>query len=542
MSLDPNNHDEASITLGIELDRMKVPMPILVGLMVLLALSGAEASAATSESAAGITFTFDRNYTTGTYLDGMPWVVEDSPGGGVTITRMTPDFSNNQNGWAENPESLYTIPSGQSGCTSSKDCQLQTLDSRLTSTKRWVYKSPVSIYGALPRRVSAGTSVVKTKGSSDSACGQKPVGQKDCVISAAVLTVLASPPPPNSLRPPFVGKAKPHFVLSGFDIATDLPNLPLLGGGATQYTHAEVEDSFGDFSIPVNVLLTTEFGGVAVPSTTSSIRGGVNITYGCDYGMWVNGVLLSLAQTGTADQKRKSFYASVENAIDHFYAISSDKNWGSGGCIHHGRKSLIMWGGKILNSLNQGPNQSAAAAMASFQNGADALDQMTYTGTVTGEALWGQSPCSNDPAGNNTTNRHCDQRRDGGGSKIGSGAKGSAVVQDTPAQQVAAGKYSYAAYQMMSALYFGAAAVARIYGFESEWNAARSDKSDAFFRYVDRIASPPWNRACHSHCDSYLTSMHKEYGCNSSTCASKRGSSTPPPPGPTRLPPPSVLD
>src|SRR5690606_21137107 len=139
--------------------------------------------------------------------------------------------------------------------------------------------------------------------------------------------------------------------------------------GATQYTHEEVERSFGDFAVQVNVLLTSEFDGVAVPSTTRSIRSGVNISYGCDYGMWVNGVLLSLAQAGTAEQKRKTFYATLSNAIDHYYAISEDKNWGSGGCIHHGRKSLIMWGGKILNSLNQGANQSAAAAMAAFANG-----------------------------------------------------------------------------------------------------------------------------------------------------------------------------
>jgi hypothetical protein len=93
---------------------------------------------------------------------------------------------------------------------------------------------------------------------------------------------------------------------------------------------------------------------------------------------------------------------------------------------------------------------------------------------------------------------------------------------------------------MMSAVYFGAATAARIYGFESAWNAARPDNSDAFFRYVDRIGKAPWNRACNSHCDDYLTDMYAEYGCNTATCAARRGSSAPPPPGPTRLPAPAL--
>jgi hypothetical protein len=133
--------------------------------------------------------------------------------------------------------------------------------------------------------------------------------------------------------------------------------------------------------------------------------------------MWVNAVILSLAQTATPQQKSAMFHHALANAVDHYYSITSNNNYGSGGCIHHGRKSLVMWGGKILNSLNQGSNQSAAAAMAAFQGGEDAVDEMTYTSSVTGEALWGQAPCSNSPAGSNTTQRHCDGRRDGGGSK-----------------------------------------------------------------------------------------------------------------------------
>lgn len=503
-------------------------------LSILIGALAADAQAASSVTAAGVTFTFDRDYNTGYYVDGMPWAVESSSGAGVVVTRMTPDFSSGRNGWEENPVAEFTLPSSHPACGSSVSCQAQSLDSRLELT-RWAYLSPATRFGSLPRKIPAGTSVLKVESCSGSNCPAS--GVSGTIISAAVLTVLASPPPPGAIRPPYMGNDKPHFVTSGLDIGTYFPNLPKLSSGE-QYSHSEVRQSFGNFPAPSNVFLVTEFDGRATPAKIKMIRTGASPSYGCDYGMWLNAAMLSSAQVGTVAEKKDTVYQLISNAVDHYYATRNGKSWGSGGCIHHGRKSLIMWGGKILNSLDQGSNQSAAASMAAFRNGVDALDQMTYTSTVTGEALWGQPPCTNDPAGDNTTNRHCDQRRDGGGSKVGTGAKGSGSVQDTPSQQVAAGKYSYAAYQMMSAVYFGAATVARVFGFESEWNAGRSDRSDAFFRYVDRIAAPPWSRKCHSHCDSYLTSMFKDYGCNSSTCASNRGSSAPPPPGPSRLPPP----
>ena len=449
---------------------------------------------------------------------------------------MTPEFSGGRNGWAENPLTTSTVPQGDPSCETSKTtgCQLVTIDSRVAGAiKQWAYKSPTSVYGSLPRNVPAGTSVLKVK-SNPSSCKASSAAGSDCITSAAVLTVLASKPPANALRPPYMGNRKPMFVLSDFDIERDLPSLPLLS--SDQHSFAKLNSSYGILSVHPNSYLTTEFRGAATPTTATTINGG-NMSYGCDYGMWITGSLLMLSQQGTRAQKEKVFHHAITNAIDHYYAISSNLNYKSGGCIIHGRKALIMWGGKILSRLNQGANQSAAADMAAFKGGIEALDEMTYRSGVTGEPLWGLPPCLSDPTGSNTTARHCDQRRDGGGSKEGSGAKGHDVIQDTPAQQRAAGKYSYAAYQMMTAVYFGAAAVARVYDFESTWNNARSDRSDAFFAYVDRIAEPPWNRKCHSHCDSYLTSMHREFGCNSAICATRRGSSAPSPS--PRLPAPS---
>jgi hypothetical protein len=129
-------------------------------------------------------------------------------------------------------------------------------------------------------------------------------------------------------------------------------------------------------------------------------------------------------------------------------------------------------------------------------------------------ALWGTLPCSSATTGipNNSTSRRCDALRDGGGAKFGTTGLTSDVQQLTPAQKIAAGQWSHAAYQNMADVYYGAATVARVYDFEAEWNAARSDDSPAFFEYVDRIQGAPWNGTCGQHCDPYLDEMYDAHG------------------------------
>jgi hypothetical protein len=478
----------------------------------LLDPGGATANGVTTPQ--GIGFQFDAQYQIGSFLDGQKWVVENTPGGGVQITAMTPNYSAGRNGWAENMRPFAQLTTGQSGCTANAGCQVNTLDDRVSgggAEPEFIFIAPTTRYGSLPRTIPAGTSVLKVRSSSDSACASGGVGTARCITTASVLTVLASPPPANAMRPPFMGLQKPIFVTTGFNFATMLPSEALLGVSA-QYTWPEITASFGDFAVQVPTAFIGEFDGRFLPSTMVSPRLADNISYGCDYGLWLMAGLLRLAQVGTAAEKGPAFYHLLQNAIDHYYATQDpgprDKDWWGGGCSHHGRKALIMWGGRILAALPA--NGTGADAMAAFDNGEEAIDNMTYENGAS-LALWGLTPCSSGTPTCNGTARRCSADRDGGSKKLSNGTESCTVVQETPASQIASGIWSLGPYQLMADVYYGAATVARMYDFEDEWNAARADNSPAFFEYVDRIQGAPWNGACSGHCDQYLGEMYDAY-------------------------------
>jgi hypothetical protein len=321
---------------------------------------------------------------------------------------MTPDFASGRNGWFENKRAFKQINYGQNGCTATGNCSLNTLDSRMetgTSNNGYAYVAPTTYYGPLPRTIPAGTSVTKVR-SVGSASYCVPGDDTNCIQDISVLTVLAAPPPPNSMRPPLGGPStqKPHFVLTGFDLATGIPNLPLLGTGA-QYSWGQVNASIYNYPPFVSTFIPGEFDGRWIPNGMIKLNGQPSINYGCDTGYWLNGVILRLSQTGTVAEKQKAFYYLLNAAIDHYYAEVDGKDWGSTGCIHHGRKSLIMWGGKILNSI--AANQGRAAAMAAYDGGSEAIDLATYTSSTIGEALWGYAAnygSETDPDG-----RRCDR-------------------------------------------------------------------------------------------------------------------------------------
>ena len=146
-------------------------------------------------SANGITFSFDRDYPTGRFVDGQPWVV-----GPVKIQRITPDYANGRSGFEVNPVTTYADE--------------QSLDKRVTDlASRFVWVEPPT----LPRTFQPGQSIVKVISVTGGDC-------KSCVVDAAVLTVLESQAPANSFRPPYAGNEKPIFS-ADIDLGQKLPNL-----------------------------------------------------------------------------------------------------------------------------------------------------------------------------------------------------------------------------------------------------------------------------------------------------------------------------
>ncbi|OGZ49153.1 MAG: hypothetical protein A3C80_04625 [Candidatus Ryanbacteria bacterium RIFCSPHIGHO2_02_FULL_45_43] len=169
-----------------------------------------------------VTFYFDKAYQSGRFLTGGHWVV-----GPVTITRITPDYSNQNNGVMLNPQTSgsHAYDGDVSGFTT-------------------------NLLLPIPSKISHGSSVVKAVSSrlDHANCTTKyngedfpgilsPLGHCERIASTAihsaeVLTVLSGVPPRLSLRPPFVGSEKPLYDIQNVDfnliptLSTDGITLP----------------------------------------------------------------------------------------------------------------------------------------------------------------------------------------------------------------------------------------------------------------------------------------------------------------------------
>ena len=488
------------------------PTSIWVGVVVLCIALPQMALGATSVSVNSITFTFDRNYETGMFVDGMPWVVENSPGGGVTVNSITPTYSSGRHGYEVNP-TTSELGRGEQGCNrpSGRRCDRSQLDERIANGiggQLWVEPD------SLPRNYPVNTSILKVEsytgvGQCFSGSGGAPA--RTCMETAAVLTILATEPAADSFRPPYPGTSKPVFSASSVDIAGLLPTLADV---ANQITIASAEGIFGDGGTWIDHGEGGQAGRMHPRLSVRTVGDVKDAQYGCQYGISLNAGMLRSMQSGTEAQKRNLVYRLMQVGIDTFYMTKNGKNFDNeGGCGTPGRKPVVLYTGYLLGS------QPGAADFFAYNGGSDE-DRNTFIGSG-GEALWGVSsrPCVNSPkkcGGGGEMIPACDGLRDSGGCSRGTALgtlcpascdRNNPQPQATLAQQRTTGSFSMTAYQDYTDVRVGSAAVARILGLEDEWNYP------PFFKYIDRIATPPWNYHCKGHCFDYLHQMHVNYGC-----------------------------
>lgn len=154
---------------------------------------------ASAVSQYGVTWTFDQPYPVGQFVNGDWWVV-----GPLTISAMHPQNLDGMHGWLVNP----AIENKQA-----YDFRLNNYDSSLTP--------------ALPYRAMPGDSIIKVESVPyvDGTWSDCAAWYKHCILRAAVLTVVAEPPPPDSFRPPYTGSLK-EFFLSRNLRSELLPALP----------------------------------------------------------------------------------------------------------------------------------------------------------------------------------------------------------------------------------------------------------------------------------------------------------------------------
>jgi hypothetical protein len=489
--------------------------------------------AASSVKVNTITFTFDQNYSTGTFVDGMPWVVEKNPGEGVRIISMTPRYSDGRHGYEVNP-TTNELSKGEYGCTYS-DCDLLQLDRRVADGggSKHIFVAPPS----LPRTFYAGSSILKIEsymGPGDCFNQRDGAPARTCTERSAILTVLASPPPPGSFRPPYPGNRKPLFSASKVDIGSKLPSLPEV---PDQISLSDAEEVFGDGSPWIDHI----HGWVGRISPRLGLRwpgkgeemldsGGIDrgaADYGCDLGLAINAAMLRSMQIDPPEAKKDLVYRIIQLGIDLYHASINGKTFDTrGGCVTVGRKPTILYAGYMLY-----PQPGSENMLYEYRGGSDE-DKNTYMGVR--EALWGvgSDTCVDEPRGckgGYEMTPICDGLRDAGYFSRGDyyDERCPPKKQPTLDEQRRTGKLSMTGYQYFTHARVGSAAVARILGIESAWDYP------PFFMYIDRIATAPWDYYCTAHCFEYLETMHRAYGCNSTECAERREDSVP-----ANIPPP----
>ena len=139
---------------------------LLLSIPVSFGLCAASASAATSVTRSGITWTFDRDYPTGQFVNGDPWVV-----GPVKITAISPRSTTASDGATLHGSMINPVINSSQG-----------YDSRM---KFNTYAAAKNVGRSLPLSLPAGTSLMSSESYTSKVSGDNPQ-----LKTLAILTVL----------------------------------------------------------------------------------------------------------------------------------------------------------------------------------------------------------------------------------------------------------------------------------------------------------------------------------------------------------------
>jgi len=411
--------------------RLGVIRQLALALVVLTTASAVQA--ATSIAQYGITWTFAADMTTGQFANGDYWVV-----GPVTITNITPASTlvsgRTMNGSMVNPTSGLTVSQG--------------FDSTMTANK---FSAALNAARPGGSDLSAGNPLVLPTGSSlISTISHSTAGQRPQLTDAAVLTVLAAPPPANAFRPPYCGTNK-AIIATEADIdyskvaslakPSSTPNLTTV---ANYFTRPWIE-------------IVTEYGGREMhPSNNQP-------DYGRDLSTRLEMGLLSLQLDYTNAQKRNLMVRLVQYGIDVYGSATTGGFWRESGGHNQGRKMPLLLAATVLNNSAIKAYGDAKTKFI-FQEDRQTFYVDLATVNVTNSIKWDP-----DPRGGNPTPYLL--------SDIGLADWGINHVRNPPNDN----KEWAATYRAVaSSSMFGHALTAHIMGLRETWNWP------PFFSYMDR--------------------------------------------------------
>ena len=504
---------------------------IFVGALAGLQLLAESALAATCTEieSHGVRFELDGSYTCGHFVTGDPWVVPNEPGGKVTITEMTPSAygaacdPTGHHGWEVNP------------AVGSR----QALDDRISGTNYDEGRMP-----CLPYAASPGDSILKTVSwnvaSATSSWRPADTTSSTALDRAAVLTVLAGPPPADAFRPPYAGPDKPIYRLSQLDLS----RLPKLAPVEHMPSMAEVRAIFNG---PWLDHIVQWPGRQIHPAKNMRNRHDPSnpADYGAEIGRAIGEAVLRSLHGENDAEKLEIVVPVVQYGIDLFHQLQQGAYWRARGGHGHGRKLPILFAGKLLGdermlAIGQSHRTRGECGMVFSEDG------QTYYGQD-GVALWGEAEevcgcegsyggnpdydgwlangCKRDPGNRHQTCRDPAGLRDGGGAELFDTCR----PLNTLDWQRQNGVAESAGYQFCcsSATFIGTQMAALLLDLKEAWN------HDAFFDYVDRWMEPPWNGGGY-YGSPYFNAMHDAYRACAPNCPGQE-------PAP-RLSPPTLLD
>src|SRR3989344_5083475 len=275
----------------------------------------------------GITWQFDKAYEAGQFANGDWWV-----SGPVVITSITPNYSPGRNGWEVNPKSQSE----------------QAFDDRINDFKSALI--PSLPYFALPNE-----SIVKiisnpdTRNCKTSSSLPQNNGwlsrfgfceKFSAVKTAAVLTVLASPPPNSGstiFRPPYFGIKKPLYSTNA--IRTDI--LPSLKAPQTSPRLDELEEEIKRVQLDHK----TGWTGRSMHPIDN-----INDSYGAAFALR-NGVIANRLFLDDAPQNKFPLLVHyIQQGIDLYAMEDAGVFWSPDGGHSDGRKLPIAFAGALLNA------------------------------------------------------------------------------------------------------------------------------------------------------------------------------------------------
>ncbi len=380
----------------------------------------------------GITWNLDANYVVGHFVTGDWWVV-----GPVTVTAISPAPGSGRNGSMINP-----APGTD-----------QAYDDRLYDYKATLLKNP-------PFTLSTGQSLVSSISVTTSPYTDLMGVASSAIIlkGASILTSLATTPPSDAFRPPYMGTAKQIYLKSGIQWQL-LPKLPTPASAPSLSTYERY------FQRP---WLDHKAGWAG-----RSLHPGDNMPgYGRELVTVVGDAALLLCLNYSNAKKESLLIGMTQVGIDNYHTALLHKGmWATDGGHMMGRKFPIQFAGIMLG-------QSGMLTLNDYDN---QEDLSTYYGDTT-RVLWtgwqnsGHAYAKDvqylpakgvDSRGlpYNFENYHPSKW---GGYPFDGVAQAYAYDKQEPYRRLVAQAYP------------GEAIAARILGLRVHWN------HDAFFDYVDR--------------------------------------------------------